>query len=573
MVRKYLFLPLLIGFLSGICGILFTEILNLTTHLVLEKLIGYYQPLPSGEGSRDFFTPQPQRAYLLPLAVGLAGLVSGLLSRYLVSDPSFGTDSAIRAYHTGREVPLRDALVKLLSSALTIGSGGTAGKWGPMALAGAGIGSFVGRLLNLPKAQRREALAVGLGAGVAAVFKAPLAGAFLSAEIFFKRDFYVETMIPSFIASLISYSVYGSVYGFEPVFSAKIPPFHETSPLSLLAYAGLGLLCALVTRLYVSTFRRAGALFRSLPLPGALKPALGGALAGAVGALIPPAIGSGYGWLQLTLDGKINDYTFTLLALLGVLVGVSLTIGSGGSGGVFGPSVMIGGFAGASYALFLNERFSLSLDVPSFTIVGMVALFAGAAKAPLSTLILVAEMTGGYELLVPALIAVFITYFLSGEGSIFPSQVDTRFDSPVHMRQMGVYVLEKLKVRDYMSRELITTNPEATLSEVEKVLEERGVGGLPVVEKGQLVGIITRSDVLRVPHALRASVKVKEVMRREIVVLEGEESLATALRLISTREIGRLPVVSDRRSMKLIGIITRADIGRALKEWKEDEYG
>ncbi len=142
-------------------------------------------------------------------------------------------------------------------------------------------------------------------------------------------------------------------------------------------------------------------------------------MAGCVGAVVPVAIGNGYGWLQLTMGGKMGDPLFALIDAVAVTVGVSFTVGSGGSGGVFGPSVMIGGLLGAFYSLLLNDLYDLGLHVPSFMIVGMVSLFAGAAKAPLSTLILIAEMTGGYELLVPAMVSVFVSYFLSGSRSIF----------------------------------------------------------------------------------------------------------------------------------------------------------
>ncbi|AAC06720.1 chloride channel protein [Aquifex aeolicus] len=309
--------------------------------------------------------------------------------------------------------------------------------------------------------------------------------------------------------------------------------------------------------------------FRKLKIKDFIKPAIGGFIAGSIGMLFPAAIGNGYGWLQLILDGKWNDYAQIFLSAVAVMLGVSFTIGSGGSGGVFGPSVMIGGLLGASYSLFLNAQYSLNLHVPSFTIVGMVALFAGAAKAPLSTLILIAEMTGGYELLVPAMIAVFVSYFLSGEKSIFPSQVNTRLDSPAHMDEFGFYILEKLCVRDYMTPNPITVSPNQTLKEVEEILSKHLIGGLPVVAKGKLVGIVTKSDIQKVPSELREKKRVYDVMSTNLITVTEEESLAEVLRIFSSKGIGRLPVVKHKGSSELIGIITRADIGKAIREWKK----
>ncbi|NPB08673.1 MAG: CBS domain-containing protein [Aquificae bacterium] len=563
MFKRYLLLPIVVGLLSGFFAVLFVLALELVSSLVLEGIVGYYQPLPAGEGERDFFTPYPLHPYLLPVTVAIGGLLSGIIT-YLFAPESagVGTDAAIKAYHEGKRLSLRSSVVKLVTSAITIGTGGTSGREGPIALIGAGIGSFVAERMGLKERERRVALAIGLGAGIAAIFKAPLAGAIISAEVFFKRDFYIETMIPSFIASVVSYSLFGTVFGFQPIFSTEIPPFREVGLHGLLAYVGLGLLCALAVRIYVNLFFGVSSFFRKLSLPDYVKPALGGLLAGMVGALVPVAIGNGYGWLQLVMDGFVKDYLFTFLGALAVMLGVSFTIGSGGSGGVFGPSVMIGGLLGASYSLFLNSFYGLSLHVPSFTIVGMVALFAGAAKAPLSTLILVAEMTGGYELLVPAMISVFITYFLSGERSIFPSQVDTRMDSPAHMDECGLYILEKLKVRDYMSRPY-TLPPWATVDEAMRLMAEKLIGGIPVVEGSRLVGIVTRGDVVKVREEERATKRLEEIMTRQVVTVGPEDSLAEVLRLMTTRGFGRVPVVERGR---LVGIIARADLGRAVRE-------
>ena len=567
MFKRYLLLPILIGVLTGISAVLFVHAIELITRYVLELAVGYIQPLPAGEGVREHFTFYPERPYLLPFTVALGGLVSGLLT-YLLSPESagVGTDSAIRAYHSKERLSIKSSIVKLITSAITIGTGGTSGREGPIALIGAGIGSTIGDLFRLNHRERRTALAVGLGAGIAAIFKAPLAGAIISAEVFFRRDFEIEALIPGFIASVTSYSVFGMFFGFQPIFSAEIPKLLNLQPTSLLAYAGLGLLCALVVRVFTFLFFRIREEFERRRAPEYLKPALGGFMAGLVGAFVPVSIGNGYGWLQLIMDGELRDLSFIVLGAVAVMLGVSLTLGSGMSGGIFGPSVMVGGLVGAAYSIALNESYSLSLHVPSFTIVGMVSLFAGAAKAPLSTLILIAEMTGGYELLVPAMVSVSISYFLSGKRSVFPSQVDTRLDSPAHMEEWGLMILEKLKVKDYMS-EPITVRPYDSVEEAYRSMMDNLIGGLPVVNGGRLVGIITKSDVLAVPPSERKDRKVHEVMSTDLLTVTPETTLAEAFRLMTSKGVGRLPVVDKKGSRRLVGIIARTDIGRAIREF------
>ena len=567
MLRKYLMLPVAIGVFTGLFAVLFVYALEFLNHYVLEFLVGYIQPLPAGEGVRQHFTFYAERPYLLPLTVALGGLVSGLLTHFLSPESAgVGTDAAIKAYHNKEKLSIKSSIVKLITSAVTIGTGGTSGREGPIALIGAGISSSIGDIFRLNQKDRRTALAVGLGAGIAAIFKAPLAGAIISAEVFFKRDFEIEAMIPSFIASVTSYSVFSLFFGFQPIFSADIPKFLNVQPLSLLAYAGLGLVCAIVVRIFTFLFFKVNEEFDRLRTPPYVKPALGGFVAGLIGAFVPIAIGNGYGWLQLILDGKLTDLSFIILGALAVMFGVSFTLGSGGSGGVFGPSVMIGGLVGSAYSIALNQYYSISLHVPSFTIVGMVSLFAGAAKAPLSTLILIAEMTGGYELLVPAMISVFITYFLSGKRSIFPSQVDTRLDSPAHMDEWGLFILEKLKVRDYM-REPITVRPYDSVEEAYRLMMDNLIGGLPVVNRDRVVGIITRSDIMEIAPAERKGIRVYEIMSTNLLVATPEDTLADVFRLMTAKGIGRLPVVEKKGSRRLVGIIARADIGRAIREF------
>ncbi|ADO46161.1 Cl- channel voltage-gated family protein [Hydrogenobacter thermophilus TK-6] len=567
MLRRYLLVPVLIGVLTGVSAVVFVHLLNLITRYVLESVVSYIQPLPAGEGIRQEFTQEPTRPYLLPLTVALGGLISGFLTYYLSPESAgVGTDAAIKAYHNRERLSIRSSILKLITSALTIGTGGTSGREGPIALIGAGIGSTVAGLFRMGERDRRIAIAVGLGSGIAAIFKAPLAGAIISAEVFFKRDFDIEAVIPSFIASITSYSVFALFFGFQPIFSVNIQKLSNIYP-TLLAYAGLGVVCALMVRIFIFVFFMVKERFDRLSFPPYLKPALGGFLAGLVGMFVPSAIGNGYGWLQLIMDGKLHDITLILFSALGIILGASLTLGSGGSGGVFGPSVMLGGLVGAFYSLFLNSMHNLSLHVPSMVVVGMISFFAGAAKAPLSTLILIAEMTGGYELLIPAMISVFITFFLSGDRSIFPSQVDTRLDSPAYSDEWGLYIIERLRVKDHMS-EPITIKPYVHIEEAQDLMAQNLIGGLPVVNDGKLVGIITKSDVLKVPPEKRSSTKVYEVMSTNLIVATPEDTLGYVFRLMMGKGVGRIPIVEKKGSLKLVGIIARADIGRAIREHK-----
>ncbi|WP_353683885.1 chloride channel protein [Thermodesulfovibrio sp. 3907-1M] len=559
--KNHVFISFLIGIFVGIFAILFIYAINFINSFVLERFVLYIQPKPYGEGGEsETYKFIFQKPYLLPMVVAAGGFIGGLLT-YFFSPESrgIGTDAAIKAYHEGQSLSIKTSIIKLITSAITIGTGGTSGREGPIALIGGSIGSWMGKIFNLAEKQKRIFLAVGLGAGIAAIFKAPLAGALISGEVFFKRDFDIEAMLLSFIASVTAYTVACLVFGFQPIFSTQIPPYINIKDLFF--YVGLGIVCAIVIRVYIFLFFYIKSKFDAFSIPSYIKPAIGGVITGAIGAFIPVAIGNGYGWIQLIIDGKLLDMSFITMGIAGVILGVSFTLGSGGSGGIFGPSVMIGGLTGAVYCLLWNRFINLNLHLPSFIVVGMVSLFGAAAKAPLSTLILIAEMTGGYSLLLPAMLSVFTAYYLSGDKTIFPSQVNTKFDSPAYRDEYGIYVLQKLKVKEYM-KPAITVNPETPATEAFHLMKENFIGGLPVLSEGKVVGIITKEDIKSAKNLVQK--KVGDIMTKKVITVTEEDTLAHCLEIMTNRGIGRLPVV--KRSGVVVGIIARVDIGKAIRE-------
>lgn len=440
--RRFLAHPvsisIVIGIVCGLSALVFLEAVRILTALFLGGIATYTPPLAGGEGSsQPIFGP---RAFLIPLVTLLGGLLAGLLVyRFAPEAEGVGTDQAIKAFHRGDAVirPRVPAL-KLLASAITIGSGGTSGREGPIAQIGAGAGSAIASYLKLDKKTRQIALAAGLGAGIASIFKAPLAGAIIGAEIFYTRDFEVEALIPGFVASVVGYSIVGYVTGWQPIFATNISPTEFRNPLSLPLFSLLGLACALLALLMFRVYYPITRLFRSWKAPLYVKTAIGGLLTGLVGLAFPSVLGVGYGWVQIAMNQQYLTFPILLipLAVFAEIFSMSLTLGSGGSGGIFGPSVVTGGLLGAAIGYVFFQVFPGIVPSPAdFAIVGMMAFFAADGKAPLSTIILVAEMTGGYGLLAPSMFAVTPAFLLSGSKSIFPSQVSTRRDSPAHTEE------------------------------------------------------------------------------------------------------------------------------------------
>ncbi len=453
---------ILVGIVAGLGGVCFSIAGQFVVQISLQGAIGQQvfdddgQPTPGakreGPAGESHVNWLPEiaphlRPWLLLIFPTLGGLLSGyLVFRFAPEAEGHGTDAAIAAYHVGQGlIRPRVPLIKLVASALTIGTGGSGGREGPIAQIGAGFGSLLARLLRYTVVERRILLAAGMGAGIAAIFRAPLAGTLFAAEILYcSPEFEPEVILPTGLASVVSYCTFGlAMHGlgdpgdpWRPLF--KTPELTFTSALELGPYLLLALWVALLSMIYVRSFYGMTRLFHRLSMPRTFKPAVGAFLTGALGIVLFYAAGQsrevlsvlsfGYGILQ---DGFSNENGMTaglLLAVaLGKIVTTSLTIGSGGSGGVFGPSMVIGGCGGGALGVLVHGIWPTLVPHPaSFIILGMAGFFAAAAKTPFSTLIIVSEMTGDYKLLLPALWVCTIAFLVSDEEPLYQAQVKSR---------------------------------------------------------------------------------------------------------------------------------------------------
>jgi CIC family chloride channel protein len=571
---KWLLISTLIGLVAGIGAIAFYAAIRLATETLLGGLVGYLPPDPAGEGHTEvmpFWTAA--RPWLLPLVTTAGGLLAGIIVFSLAPEAEgHGTDAAIGAFHQGKPIRARIPLIKLVASAITIGSGGSAGREGPSAQISAGFGSLLGAFLHLDLQDRRIAIATGIGAGIGAIFRAPLGGAILAAEILYKHDLEIEAVIPALIASIIGYSVFGVWSGWNPIFATS-GNLAFTSPPQLLYYVLLGLLCGLMGLLYARGFYGLTHVFHRLPLPNWVKPGLGGLLVGLIGLVLPQALGMGYGWVQVSMGPGLLSLPLWVILLLpfAKIVTTGLSIGSGGSGGIFGPGMVIGGMLGATVWRLCYHVLPGVPDTPSpFVIVGMMALFGGIAHAPLAVMLMVAEMTGNLSMLAPAMIAVGISSIIVGHATIYASQVDTRADSPAHRLQLSFPMLSTLAVRQAMAQSSLRFSPHQTVAEAEALLAGRVISGAPVVDpRGSLLGILTLADVHRVPLLEREQRRVEEAMNRDVLVMYPDEMLDEALEQLTSRRVGWAPVVNAEalhEGRQLMGVLSVTDIVRAYRE-------
>lgn len=574
--RRYLYVPVLIGISVGIAAVIFLLALKYTSFVFLRLLVGYYPPAVTGEGGNpDLYHIIIARPYLFPISVALGGLISGLLIYKFAPEASgAGTNAAIKAYHYDKAIiNIKTTFVKLLASTITIGAGGTSGREGPMSLIGAGLGSFIAQKLHLSERERRIALAAGLGAGLGAVFRAPLAGAIVGAEVFYKKDFEIQSMLSCFIAAIIAYTCVGLTFGFEPLFYIHVDAAKNFKIVALLQYIVLGFACMFVAKSIMKSFLYSKKLASILPLPQYMIQPIGGFITGSIGIISPVVISSGYGWIQLITDKRLDIITpqFTIIGIVAMVLALGFTLGFNSPGGVFGPSLVSGGLTGFAVSSILSNIIpNNNLDITSFTIVGMMSVYAAVSKAPLSTIVMVAEMSHGYDLLIPSMIAVFVADFFSGHQSIYSAQVERRMDSPAYQDECISHYLTYIKIKEAMQKPL-TASPNLKISEVEDIMTKNIYTGIPITDNGFLVGMITKTDLWKARKLDKNKVLARDIMTKNLLTLTPEDSLYDFMKIIMSKGIGRVPVVKDNLNNELVGIITRSDIGRVMRQERSED--
>ncbi|MFQ5718434.1 MAG: chloride channel protein [Acidobacteriota bacterium] len=563
----------LVGIVAGLGAVLFHALCLWAVHILLSGLAGFTPTSPAGEGELFSVLSVPLRPWLLVLIPAIGGLLSGLIVyTYAPEAAGHGTDSAIEAFHQHHGIiRTRIPAIKVIASVLTIGSGGSGGREGPIAQIGAGFGSFLGRRLKLPERDRRILLAAGVGAGVGSIFRAPLAGALFAAEILYSEpESESDAVIPAAISTIAAYCVFSLVFGFDTLFAT--PPFAFRSPLELVPYTVLAVVVALAAGGFVKVFYGTHALFEKLAIPNVFKPMIGGGLTGLLAVSLYLIVGKreildvlafGYGSLQQALMGRLGIVVLLVLAA-GKLLTTSLSIGSGGSGGVFGPSMVIGGSLGGVIGMGAHQLAPVLVPDPgAFVVVGMAGFFAAAANTPISTLVMVSEMTGTYQLLLPALWVCTLSYLLGRPWKLYRSQVPTRMDSPAHRSEFFVDLLEGETVGSLCPAGAAITLPEsASLQEVIDAFAESNQEIFPVVDhENHLTGLISLRQIRKILDEREAGdlLIARDIATDPASVL-WSDPVDVVLQKFVSMDVNELPVTRESDHGPVVSMISRREL-------------
>jgi CIC family chloride channel protein len=558
----------LVGMVAGLGAAGFFWVLTWFKDIALGFVEGYYPPAAGSEPITH--TAQlPLYWWAVLLVPTLGGLACGLLVYSVAPEAEgHGTDAMVRAFHSLRgKIRERVPIVKTVASILTIGTGGSAGREGPIAQIGAGFGSFLASHLKLSDRDRRMLMLAGAAGGVGAIFRAPLGGALFAVEVLYASTaIEFSAIVPCVVASVVAYSVFSSIFGTGVAFSVPATT-RFAGPVELPFYLVFAVICALVGFFYVWCFYGLrDHIFRKVPLPNHVKPAIGGLLLGVMALAFPQVMAGGYGWIQEAINSQLSLRLMLWLVVVKILA-TSFTISSGGSGGVFAPSLFIGAMLGGAFGAGCNAMFPGVAPTPeAFVLVGMGGFFAGVAKVPLTALIMVSEMSGSYDLLVPLMVVnVTNVAILSSKWTLYEEQVPSLIDSPAHLGDYVVDVLEGMQIHEvYQPQRAPALVPEDTpLPALLQIVAASTESYFPVVDRaGLLVGIFSLHDIrsVLVGNGAGDLVLAADVARAPVTTLTPDDNLHTALRLYTQKRIEEIPIVESDNPRSVICMLRRGEV-------------
>ncbi|HEX9206165.1 MAG TPA: chloride channel protein [Candidatus Deferrimicrobiaceae bacterium] len=562
---RLMLLSVAVGLVAGLGAIVFDKVLGASLEWILKGITGYSEPA-AGASADSLAGIGSGRSLWFLIIPALGGLLSGAIVFSLAPEAEgHGTDAMIEAFHKkGGQIRKRVPLVKIVASALTIGSGGSAGKEGPIAQIGSGFGSAFAAMLKLKPKERRILVLAGAAGGIGAIFQAPLGAALFAPEVLYREtEFEYDAILPCIVSSIIAYAVYSQLYKGGALFFPG--PVGFTIPKELLPYSLFGVVCAVAGFLYIRTFYGSrDRFFLPLRIPRMFKPAVGGLMLGAIAYFFPQVSDGGYGWVQMALEGKLLWWLMLVLAVLKIAA-TSCTIGSGGSGGVFGPSVFIGAMLGGAFG-FLGHQVAPGWVVHpnSFVLVGIGGFFAGVAKVPIASIIMACEMSASYTLLVPLMLVSSISFLLLRNVSLYEKQQISRFASPAHLTEFARGMLEKIRVHEAVREQPITRIPEnMPFGELVKTVTRSGESHFPVVDRsGKMTGILSINDVRSVlfEDTIDHLIVARDVATPNVVRVFWNDTLQQALEKMAAIKVDELPVVREESPDEIMTMISKREI-------------
>ena len=532
----------------------------------LRKLIDLFHWLVIVQGSQFFhisFTHWSMSRFWVILFPAVGGLLMIPFGIFFAKDLKFGFPAFLeRVNLRGAKVSARSIFTRGIASAITLGTGGSAGQEGPIAQIGGAIGSQFGQAFKMSGDRLKILVACGSGAGIAATFNAPIAGVFFAQEIVLLSSFELSSFTPIVIASGMSTVVSRALLGNVP--ALLVPAYKVATPWELVLYVILGVIVGSLAAGFIDLHLRIGHFFKKCTVPPLLKPVLGGLMVGVIGIAFPQVFGNGYPFMQTVLHGHGVWYLLGALVLM-KMVATSITLGSGLPGGLFAPALYMGAVIGGTFGKLAQLFFPHSVAMPgAYALVGMGAFLSAATHAPMTGIFLLFEMTGSYQVIIPIMLACVIGTMICHhfkQDSLDTAELALEGIDLEAGKERNI--MKSLRVSDVMVRDPEAIPENMTLGQFAQFIASTRHTNFPLINRnGNLAGIISVQDFMGVvfERDLMDLVVIKELATLDVITALEDEDLDTAMRRIGYRNIEQLPVVDKATGRKLVGIISRRDM-------------
>lgn len=550
-------LAILIGILGGYGAVIFRFAIKAAQY-------GFYQN--TSDILTFAYTLSPYLKMSLPAIGGL--LVGPIIYFGAHEAKGHGVPEVMEAIalRDGR-IRSRVAMVKILASGISIGSGGSVGREGPIVQIGSSIGSTLARILRVPRDREKTMVGCGAAAGIAATFNAPIAGVLFAIEILL-GDFGLSTFSPVVLSSVTATIISRHYFGNFPAF--VIPSYKVVSLWEFLFYPVLGIAAGLVALLFIISLYKCEDLFNLLKIPDYLKPAIGGLLLGCLLCKWPHVFGVGYGTVNLSLQNQLPVLLLFSLIFVKILA-TSITLGSGASGGIFAPSLFIGAMIGGFFGWNIHELFPLfTANSGAYALVGMGALVAGTTNAPITAILIIFELTGDYGIILPLMLSCILSTIIATSlkhGSIYTIKLLRRgIDISAGWEQN---ILRTLCVREIMSDQVMTIPENMHLVDIINTLKIYNISYLHMVNgRNELTGIISFRDIrpMLQEDTLKRSVVARDIATKDVLTVRASDNVQLALEIMGRRGISQLPVVAEDNAIKVIGTVNKKDVLAAYEK-------
>jgi len=518
--------------------------------------------------TRGLFTPIAGEWWFI-FVPALAGLIVGPFIFYVAKEvKGTGVPDVMEAIALhGGKIRKRTILAKTFASATSIGGGGSVGAEGPIVQIGAGIGSLIGQLFKLNPKMIKTYVACGAAAGIAATFNTPITGVIFAQEIIL-GEFASGAFILIVVSAVTAAAIAQLFLGTSPAF--LVETYLLNSPIELFFYALLGIFAALIALIFMKVLYKTEDIMNQINTPEWFKPIIGGLLVGIIGIKYPQVLGIGYSTIEQIFQEGFLLPTLVMLVIIKI-VATSITLGSGHSGGIFGPSLFIGASLGGSVGAMMKSLFpAIVLQPGAYAIVGMGAMVAGVTQAPITAVMMIFEMTQDFAIILPLMIAVvfstWISTYLSSEN-IFTLKLARK---GIKLKAgHNVNILKEITVVNVMTTPVEVVQEKDLVGNVIKMMHDSKHNGFPVVnDNGELGGIITLQDIREAPVQGIMEKLVDQLMSKTLVVTFPNETLDDVFQKLNDFDIGHLPVVEEGNEAKLLGIVTRSDVIKAYSRQK-----